>query len=614
MNFEYIEYMKFAIFEDCLNQSQTTSYFFSDPRAEIIAHSQHEFDIALEQIERYRAQGFYIAGYISYHAASAIYSKLKLATSTQPLVHFVAFAHAQKFAAQDLIQLRPELSQDNPLIKFNYLELASDYDEYQQRFEQVQQQLQLGNTYQLNLTAPLNISTQESINPFNLYYQLSRSHPVRYAAYLPFDPTTTISISPELFFKKTDSTISVRPMKGTIQRGNTPQEDKIKRNFLSSDAKNRAENLIIVDLLRNDLAKFCQTSSVKVPTLFAIEEYQSLFQMTSSIEGTIDNATDFATIIKGLFPCGSITGAPKLRTMQLIEQIENYPRDIYTGAIGYILPNNNMQFNVAIRTLSSESTCPKQFKMGVGGGITVQSNATEEWQEIMTKLRFVRKFYQPDFNLIESFLIKDGMIINLEQHLARLKSSADKLIFNCDIDKIRASIQEYIKSNISTDQRYKLRLELNHCGEVKIEHTLIAENPEFLTVMLSPVEIDSRHDLFCHKSDSTITRGVYTQLDSDYKSQGVDELIFINRNGIITEARYHNVIIEYRGEWLTSPINQGLLGGIYRANLLREKKISEQPITEQMLYEATAVYLCNDVRGMIHCNLIRNGANNALNN
>ncbi|TXI99346.1 MAG: chloroperoxidase, partial [Neisseriales bacterium] len=309
--------MKFAIFEDCINHTQATSYYFSDPRAEIIAHSQHEFDIALEQIEHYRTQGFYIAGYISYHAASAIYSKLKLKPSTQPLLHFVAFAHAQKFAAQDLIQLRPELIQDNPLIKFNYLELTSDYNEYQQKFEQVQQQLQLGNTYQLNLTAPLNISTQETVNPLNLYYQLSRSHPVRYAAYLPFGSTTTISISPELFFKKVDSTISVRPMKGTIQRGNTPQEDKIKRNFLSSDAKNRAENLIIVDLLRNDLAKFCHTSSVKVPTLFAIEEYQSLFQMTSSIEGTIDNATHFATIIKGLFPCGSITGAPKLRTMQL---------------------------------------------------------------------------------------------------------------------------------------------------------------------------------------------------------------------------------------------------------------------------------------------------------
>ena len=168
--------------------------------------------------------------------------------------------------------------------------------------------------------------------------------------------------------------------------------------------------------------------------------------------------------------------------------------------------------------------------------------------------------------------------------------------------------------NIPINKRYKLRLELNHCGEVKIEHGLIAENPEFLTVMLSPVEIDSRHRLFCHKSNSAITRGVYTQFDNDYKPQGVDELIFINRNGIITEARYHNVIIEYRGEWLTSPINQGLLGGIYRANLLREKKISEQPITERMLYEATAVYLCNDVRGMIHCNLVRNGAKNALNN
>jgi para-aminobenzoate synthetase/4-amino-4-deoxychorismate lyase len=614
MNLEYTGYMKFAIFEDCLNYSQTTSYYFSDPRAEIIAHNQHEFDVALEQIEHYRAQGFYIAGYISYSAANAIYPKLKLATSNKPLLHFVVYAKAQNFAPQDLIQLRPELSQDNAQIKFNYLELASDYNEYQQKFEQVQQQLELGNTYQLNLTAPLNISTQEAANLLNLYYQLSRSHPVRYAAYLPFGSTTTISISPELFFKKTDSTISVRPMKGTIERGNTPQKDKINRDFLSGDAKNRAENLIIVDLLRNDLAKFCHTSSVKVSTLFAIEEYQSLFQMTSSIEGTINNTADFATIIKGLFPCGSITGAPKLRTMQLIEQIENYSRDVYTGAIGYILPNNDMQFNVAIRTLSSSSTCQKRFKIGVGGGITVQSNATEEWQEMMTKLRFVRKFYQPDFKLIESFLVKDQSIVNLNKHLKRLQSSADKLIFSCNVEAIRNTLLAYTRSNILTNDRYKLRLELDYHGEVKIEHGLIAENPEFLTVMLSPVKINSRHGLFCHKSDSTITRGVYTQLDRDYKPQGVDELIFINRNGIITESRYHNVIIEYRGEWLTSPINQGLLGGIYRANLLREKKISEQPITEQMLYNATAVYLCNDVRGMIRCNIVRNGANNALNN
>jgi para-aminobenzoate synthetase/4-amino-4-deoxychorismate lyase len=342
-----------------------------------------------------------------------------------------------------------------------------------------------------------------------------------------------------------------------------------------------------------------------VPALFAIEEYQSVFQMTSSIKGTIDNTTDFTTIIKGLFPCGSITGAPKLRTMQLIEQIENYPRDVYTGAIGYILPNNDMQFNVAIRTLNSEPVHQQHFKMGVGGGVTVQSTALEEWQEIITKLRFIRKFYQPEFNLIESCLIKSGIIINLEEHLARLKSSADKLIFNCDLEKIRRLIQEYTNLNISIDKRYKLRVELNYLGAVKIEHSIIGDNPEFLNIMLSPVKIDSSHGLFCHKSDSNLSRGLYTQLDRDYKPSGIDELIFINQNGIITEARYHNVIIKYRESLLTSPTNQGLLGGIYRANLLRAGKISEQAISEQMLYDADEVYLCNDVRGMIRCNLVR---------
>ncbi|MBX9598548.1 MAG: aminodeoxychorismate synthase component I [Burkholderiales bacterium] len=597
--------MKFAIFEDCLNCAQANSYYFSDPVAEILVQQAEEFDSALKQIEDYHTQGYYVAGYISYQAANALYSNLNLTPGTTPLLHFIAYKSAQKFAAQDLVQLMPEFAHNSPEIKFNYLELASDYDKYQQKFEQVQQQLRLGNTYQLNLTSALSISTNQMSDSVNLYYQLSRSHPVNYAAYLPFASRSVISISPELFFKKAGSTINVRPMKGTIQRGNTPQEDQLNYEFLQNDAKNRAENLIIVDLLRNDLAKFCHTGSVEVPALFAIEEYQSVFQMTSSIKGTIDNTTDFTTIIKGLFPCGSITGAPKLRTMQLIEQIENYPRDVYTGAIGYILPNNDMQFNVAIRTLNSEPVHQQHFKMGVGGGVTVQSTALEEWQEIITKLRFIHKFYQPEFNLIESCLIKSGIIINQEEHLARLKSSADKLIFNCDLEKIRRLIQEYTNLNISIDKRYKLRVELNYLGAVKIEHSIIGDNPESLKVMLSPVKIDSSHGLFCHKSDSILSRGLYTQLDRDYKPSGIDELIFINQDGVITEARYHNVIIEYRGKWLTSPINQGLLDGIYRANLLRTGKISEQAISEQMLYDADEVYLCNDVRGMIRCNLVR---------
>ena len=222
MNFEHTEYMKFAIFEDCINHTQATSYYFSGYHAEIIAHTSHEFDAALKQIERYQADGFHLAGYVSYHAANAIYSKLMLKPSTTPLLHFMVFTQAQQFAAQDLMQLRPELSQDNPLLKFNYLELNSDYDGYQQKFEQVQQQLKSGNTYQLNLTTPINISIKRKVNPLNLYYQLSRSHPVTYAAYfLIIQRSCRFHLN---YFSKTASTISVRPMKGTAPRGNTIQK------------------------------------------------------------------------------------------------------------------------------------------------------------------------------------------------------------------------------------------------------------------------------------------------------------------------------------------------------------------------------------------------------
>lgn len=606
--------MKFAIFEDCLNSEQSKSYYFSNPVEEVLVYESDSFATGLDKINQLRQAGLYLAGYIAYNAADALYDKLSLNHDiNEPLLHFIAYKTAQRFASKDLSQLLPDLLQTNAELNFDYFELSSDYIEYVTKFDQVQQHLIAGDSYQLNLTLPLTLHLDKT-DLFGLYYQLSRSHPVAYASYLPFQPKSLISISPELFFRKVGNKILVQPMKGTMPRGKSEIEDIANAEFLVNDAKNRAENLIIVDLLRNDLAKFCVPSSVKTSELFVVEKFHSLFQMTSKIEADLPAKITFTDIVSGLFPCGSITGAPKLRTMQLIEHIEGYSRGLYSGAIGYILPNNDMQFNVAIRTLNAGVENLQQMQLGVGGGITVKSDPLEEWNEIATKLGFIRKFYHPSFKLIESFLIVNGVMINLDAHLLRLNSSAQKLGFSCEVTQIRHDLIDYVSRNSLVNERYKLRMELDFNGNCKIEHALIGENPTLLRVAIHSHKINTQHGLFLHKTDSAITRGVYTQIDQECKPELVDELIFVNQDGFLTESRYHNLIVEYKGSLITPPLSHGLLPGIYRQQMLANGKLFEQAIKPEMLGRADEIYLCNDVRGLIKCQLVPNEDINVIDN
>lgn len=602
--------MEFALFEDCLNASDCNSYIFNDPVQEIKIYSLELFLSGLTQIEELSSQGLFLAGYIAYPMAGAIYPQLKpvILDPQQPLMHFVAYKTATKFASRDLRKLLPQIVkyEDQETPKFTYLELSNDYNQYRQKFAQVQQHLELGNSYQINLTMPLHLDS-DCDDSLQLYYSLSRNHPVPYASYLPFDPQTVLSISPELFFKKTGHSIITKPMKGTMPRGSTKEKDLKLYNYLLKDTKNRAENLIIVDLLRNDLSKFCTTGSISVSKLFTIEEFQSVYQMTSTICGNFDTNIKFSKIIESLFPCGSISGAPKLRTMQLINQIEEKTRGIYTGSIGYILPNNDMLFNVAIRTLNSKKSKPGNLNMGVGGGVTILAKPQEEWQEIYTKLNFINKFYNPDFNLVESFLVTNTLIHNLEEHLSRLLSSSQKLGFNYQQEIISVALIEYCNEHCSQDKTYKLRLELSQNGQFKLEHSEINAPQKNLTVALCPVKLNTEHGLFRHKTTSSVTRGLYDSIFTKYKPPHIDELIFINHNNFVTEARYHNIIIDYKGYLITPPATSGLLPGVYRDSLLKTGVVFQELITENMLNEADKIYLCNDVRGLVPCKLVPNG-------
>lgn len=588
--------MKFAVFENTLTRNGISSLFIQ-PVAEIVSYTHAELAEAFQEISQHNANGYYAIGYFAYDLAVT-------QVSQQPLLHFVIYKQLIQCHYTELLDTlqQHDIVLNNNSCTIPFIESEINFAQYHEMFQDVTENLIQGNSYQINLTQRLNLELA-GCDLFALYYQLSRHNPVAYASYLPFSSQTIISISPELFFHKKGSHITVKPMKGTAPRHNDNIVNENAKTILATDEKNRAENLIIVDLLRNDLAKFAVTGSVVVDKLFAIEEYATILQMTSQISAQIESTTPLQTIIEALFPCGSITGAPKKKTIELIDAIEHSPRGVYTGAIGYILPSNDILFNVAIRTITQRNN-ERFAKIGVGGGVTINSTAQDEWQEIKTKLRFVSQFYRPDFNLVESLLIKVGKVHNLEPHLARLQNAADKLLFNCDITSIKQQIECLFNDHpeLTTSNSFKLRIELQQNGKYLLEYAPIQASSKKLNIMLLNQPLDTSHPLFGYKTTAATVRGLYTDLNSQYKPTQIDELIFINHQQQITEGRFYNLIIQVNGQLITPPLTCGLLGGVFREQLIANASLTEQIIDRELFARAEKIYLCNDVRGLIECN------------
>lgn len=385
-------------------------------------------------------------------------------------------------------------------------------------------------------------------------------------------------------------------MKGTAKlTGNDLEDLKIYKELSSCD-KNMAEHLIIVDLLRNDLSAIAKTYSVKVDKLFLIEKYKNLLQMTSQISAKVDKRISFRKILDGLFPCGSITGAPKKRTIELIKQIEKDKRGVYTGSIGYIMPNNDMCFNVAIRTIQKYQD---NLQIGVGGGITVYSDVQSEWQEMNIKINFIRQIYHPDFCLIES-LYYHKKFRYLELHLDRLKNSARQLFFDIDIQKIRDQLYDYVEQ-LARDKEYKIRVEYHYNKSIIIEHAQIdTTKQQPIKLLVCPEKINSANKLFQHKTTHNSTRGFYAQMHQKYINQDKNyELIYINEKDNITETRFHNIIIEKNNKLYTPKLKDGVLAGITRKSLIQKGKLQAKSITLNDLKTADKIYLINSVLGLI---------------
>jgi para-aminobenzoate synthetase / 4-amino-4-deoxychorismate lyase len=590
----------FSLLENTFDPDGTSSYY-TEPVCEIKATQAREIPKAFTALDTCHTEGLYLVGYMSYELGYVLYPQLNHLLKNQNdavLLHFIAYKNKQDIPHT---QLESILSNPNHgTQQIDLLCFKQSYQDYKTALKKVNKKLINGESYQINYTSQYTFEYPGS--PLELYFSLRKQQLARFCAYLPFAPTTVISFSPELFFKKSKYHLTVKPMKGTYPRSDDPAQDLKNRQALLKDKKVQSENLIIVDLLRNDLSKIAQTGTVKVKRLFEAETYKTLYQMTSTIEAECPESLSFKSIIKALFPCGSITGAPKLRTMKAIHSIENQPRGIYTGAIGSIQPNGDLCFSVAIRTIALKD---KQATLGVGAGITIESNTEEEWHEMHLKAKYLRTLYQPSFEIIEALHYqKQQGFTRLQEHLSRLHNTVDTLAFQAHGLHPKTKLQQYVHKHIENDQCYKIRIAVGYHGNISITHTCIPDKID----KIQPINftlcshcIDKNNILFQYKTTSKSTRKFMDEnfVMTKKRLPNIDTLLFKNQDQNLTETLYHNLILEIKGVAYTPPVLDGLLPGVYRSQLLNNKKVIEKSLKLSDLQQAEKIWLCNDVRGLV---------------
>ncbi|MFB9122722.1 aminodeoxychorismate synthase component I [Paraburkholderia dipogonis] len=490
--------------------------------------------------------------------------------------------------------------------------------------------LRAGDSYQVNYTYRLGFDIFGS--PSALYRRLRARQPVPYGALIALPGGHwVLSCSPELFIEKQGATLRARPMKGTAPRSDDPAVDRRAAEFLGNDPKNRAENVMIVDLLRNDLSRVAQTGSVKVPALFSVEPYASVWQMTSTVEAALKPATSFAQTLRALFPCGSITGAPKHRTMQLIDELESTPRGLYTGAIGWLdAPSSSAEnadatrrdanrtgcgdfcLSVAIRTLTlspSTQTGHLKGKMGVGAGIVLDSVAADEFAECQLKASFLTGA-EPGFELFETmYATREEGVRHLSRHLARLSSSAATLGFRFDDANAISSEIATKCASLPAETPHRMRLALSKNGTIQITVAVLTALAEpTVGVMLGPDHAfpatDAADPLLHHK---TTRRAEYDRGWREAEAKGAFDTLFFNAQGELTEGGRSNVFVKLAGRWWTPPLASGVLPGVMRGVLLdsaSELQAGERVLTRTDLQNAEALMVCNALRGAVPARIV----------
>jgi len=572
------------------------SFCFVGPVRTLVADTASEVPEVLEEIDRSTDAGAFAAGYLSYEAGYPFVDlEAPDLASTAPVAWFGIYDHPVILAPSEVDRGLEGLESGAPITDAH---LSVSEAEYIEAIERIQGHIGRGDVYQINYTAPVRFEAPG--DPRVLYRRLRGRQRVPYGAYLHLGDRHILSCSPELFFRREGRRIVTRPMKGTTRRGRTLAEDRRLQEALASDPKNRAENLMIVDLLRNDLSVTCQTGSVEVPDLYSTEPYDTVTQMTSTVQGQLRSDAGLPDVMRALFPCGSVTGAPKRRAMRLIRDFEQERRGIYCGAIGMAGPNDSAAFSVAIRTVVLEE---ERGTMGVGSGIVWDSDPASEYEECDLKTAFLStdggsrqgSSDASDFRLIETMRFDGVQIPLLDRHVGRLAGSAKYFNFPFSESRLRERLRAVLSGSYM-DTTAKVRVTLDRWGRIDVETTTLSpsgEDPWKLVV--ADERADNEDPYFFHK---TTNRTVYERALEQARAEDADEALLLNQDGHVTEGTYSSVFVRRGETLLTPPVSEGLLAGVYRQYVLDTQERAEQQIlTMDDLRAADAIYCCNAVRG-----------------
>ncbi|NNF03922.1 MAG: aminodeoxychorismate synthase component I [Rhodothermales bacterium] len=612
------------------NPADRRHLLFADPIETLRADRPPDVEAVLDRLDRHVQDGRYAAGFVAYEAAGAWVDAGVPFEDDVPLVWFGIYEDVSRPGADEVEALFGELcagERESPRPR-----LTIPGADYVRAVQDVRRLIREGDVYQVNYTG--RFDARFTGDPLELYGRLRARQPVEYGAFIDCGERYILSLSPELFFRRSGRSIETRPMKGTAPRGRTPEEDRALAAWLRSDPKSLAENLMIVDLLRNDLSVVCETGSVRVPDLYRVESYTTLHQMISRVAGTLRVGAGAADLIRALFPCGSVTGAPKRRAMRRIRELETGPRGVYCGAVGFASPEESV-FSVAIRTAVVQGG---RLRLGAGSGIVWDSDPQEELEEALLKTAFFGEVGEgsetepspravaaqrhrtadtvsaahsgpatAQFCLIETMLVDGRRVRLMDAHMDRLMASARAFGWQLD----RGDVEHALERRISglPDGRHRMRLLAAPSGVRSIETAPMNRDAEPdaggmevpLRIALARTEVHSANPFLRHK---TTRRSDYDRAVREAAERGLDEVILVNERGEITEGAVNNVFLRMEGRWYTPAPTSGLLEGVARAVFMEAVGAVERPLMASDLRSADEIVLTNAVRGVRRAALV----------
>ena len=559
---------------------------FETPCQTLVAHRPEQVAPLLDRVEQLAHQGLWCVGYLRFEAASAFDRALITHHADGPLAWFGVFDQAGPWPEDQVPQLQPTSPTIQSTTEVHWYPALTRAD-FDANMARIHQGIAAGAFYQVNYTAALH--GDFSGDPRQLFARLQRAQPGGFAAYIDTGDEQILSVSPELFFDWQDGRILTRPMKGTAPRGATAQEDLALAQGLVTSAKERAENVMIVDLLRNDLSRVALPHSVEVPALFKVQSLPTVLQMVSDVCARTRAGTTLAEVFAALFPCGSVTGAPKVRAMQAICELEPESRGVYCGSMGVVRPGGHATFNVAIRTVTLRGN---QARCGVGSGITWDAQTDTEWREWQTKTGFLTRA-STDFTLLETLRCEAGSYLHLRAHLARLQAAARHFGYRFDPERVDTALHR--AANGADQGVWRVRLQIDARGQVQCERFAVTDTPQPVTLALADRCFDAAHSEFTRfKTSQRAHYEAFVPIDP-----AIFDTLLYNAQGELTECTRGNIALLLDGRWVTPALTCGLLPGIGRAHWLQQGRLVEAVVTVSDLPRVQAIAFVNSLRGWL---------------